>query len=68
MNVIARKGGDNMRLALTGHMDTVPFNSAEWRTNPLELTKVGNKWFGRGTCDMQGFIALAMVGWITNFC
>lgn len=61
VNVIARKGGDDLRLALAGHMDTVPFNPAEWRSDPLELTKVSDKWFGRGTCDMKGFLALAMV-------
>ena len=61
VNVIARKGGYNLRLALAGHMDTVPFDSAQWRTNPLELTKVGDKWFGMGTCDMKGFLAIAMV-------
>lgn len=61
VNVIARKGGDGLRLALAGHMDTVPFKESEWHTDPLKLTKVGDKWFGRGTCDMKGFLALAMV-------
>lgn len=61
VNVIARKGGDDLHLALTGHMDTVPFDRNRWRTDPLALTKVGDKWFGMGTCDMKGFLALAMV-------
>ncbi|MEK9151514.1 MAG: acetylornithine deacetylase [Patescibacteria group bacterium] len=61
VNVIARKGGDDLHLALAGHMDTVPFKQDEWRTDPLELTKMGDKWFGRGTCDMKGFLALAMI-------
>ncbi len=61
VNMIARKGGDDLHLALAGHIDTVPFDSEQWRTDPLELTKVGDKWFGVGTCDMKGFLALAMV-------
>lgn len=62
VNVIARKGDGDLRLALTGHMDTVPLlDLNKWDSNPLELTLKGNKWFGRGTCDMKGFLALAMV-------
>ncbi len=61
VNVIARKGGDDIHLALAGHMDTVPFEPSEWRTDPLTLSKVDNKLYGRGACDMKGFIALAMI-------
>lgn len=61
VNVVARKGGDNLRLAYAGHMDTVPFDPDEWRSDPLELMKIGDNWFGRGTCDMKGFVALTMV-------
>jgi acetylornithine deacetylase len=61
VNVIAQKGVGDLRLALSGHMDTVPFDKNEWRTDPLQLTKIEDKYFGMGTCDMKGFIALAMV-------
>lgn len=61
VNVIARKGDGDLKLALSGHMDTVPFDKKDWATDPLQLTKVGDKWYGMGTCDMKGFLALAMV-------
>ncbi|MCK5027826.1 MAG: acetylornithine deacetylase [Candidatus Pacebacteria bacterium] len=60
VNVIARKGGDEPLVALSGHMDTVPFDTKKWNTDPLKLTKIGNKYFGRGVCDMKGFLAIAM--------
>ncbi len=60
VNVIATKGGNNPRLALSGHMDTVPFDADKWNTDPLKLTQMGDKYYGRGTCDMKGFLAIAM--------
>jgi len=61
VNVVAVKGGDGQpELAFSGHLDTVPFNESEWKSNPLELTERDGFYYGRGTCDMKGFIALAM--------
>jgi acetylornithine deacetylase len=51
---------DRRGLVLSGHMDTVPADEPEWRTDPLTLTEVDGHYFGRGTCDMKGFIALAV--------
>lgn len=60
-NIIAQKGSGHPRLALSGHMDTVPFDPTAWKTDPLKLTRVGEQWFGMGVCDMKGFLAIAMV-------
>lgn len=60
VNVIAKKGNGHPRLAFSGHMDTVPFDISKWNTDPLELTLMGNKYYGRGACDMKGFLAIAM--------
>jgi len=60
VNMIAKKGGHDTHFALSGHMDTVPYDIRNWSTDPLFLTKKGNKYFGRGVCDMKGFLAVAM--------
>ena len=61
VNVIARKGGQKSRLALSGHMDTVAFNAEEWvGKKPLSLTARGNRCYGLGVADMKLFLAIAM--------
>ncbi|XKH60426.1 acetylornithine deacetylase [Halomonas sediminis] len=49
---------------LSGHTDVVPVKGQPWSTDPFRLHD-GNdgRLYGRGTCDMKGFIAcvLAMV-------
>ncbi len=47
-------------LALSGHMDVVPADEPEWRTDPFVLTEEGGAYYGRGACDMKGFVALAI--------
>jgi len=47
-----------VELALVGHTDTVPFDSA-W-TDALRLTEKGGKLFGRGACDTKAFISAAL--------
>lgn len=49
---------------LSGHTDVVPVEGQEWTTDPFKLTDIGDgKLYGRGSCDMKGFIAncLAML-------
>ncbi|MBE5812475.1 MAG: M20 family metallopeptidase [Clostridiales bacterium] len=43
-------------LGFLGHTDTVEYIDG-WDTNPLELTKIDDKLYGLGTCDMKGGIA-----------
>jgi acetylornithine deacetylase len=47
-----------IELALIGHTDTVPFDSA-W-TEALRLTEKDGKLFGRGACDTKAFISAAL--------
>ncbi|MBL8878453.1 MAG: acetylornithine deacetylase [Phycisphaerales bacterium] len=47
-------------LVLCGHMDTVPADEPDWSSGPFEMVERGGRLFGRGTCDMKGFVALAM--------
>lgn len=64
VNLIARIGPqsneDRAGLILSGHMDVVPATEPQWNTNPFQLIEHDGAWFGRGTCDMKGFLALAM--------
>ena len=46
-------------LVLCGHMDVVPAEEAEWESDPFTLADRGDRWVGRGACDMKGFLALA---------
>ena len=47
-------------IILSGHTDVVPASVKEWSSNPFEATKKNNKVYGRGTCDMKGFIACTL--------
>lgn len=47
-------------LMLSGHMDVVPAEEPEWQSNPFEMVRRDDTLVGRGTCDMKGFVALAI--------
>lgn len=47
-------------IVLSGHTDVVPVDGQKWASNPFELAERGGKLYGRGTCDMKGFIAVAL--------
>jgi len=50
-------------VALSAHTDVVPVAGQDWSTDPFKLVEKDDKLFGRGACDMKGFLAatLAMV-------
>ena len=50
---------DREGLVLSGHMDVVPAEESDWRSDPFILTESGDRYVGRGTADMKGFLALA---------
>ncbi len=48
-------------VVLSGHTDVVPVDGQAWVTDPWELTeKPDGNLYGRGTCDMKGFIAACL--------
>ena len=47
-------------VALSGHSDVVPVEGQDWSTDPWSVVYKEGRLYGRGTCDMKGFIALAM--------
>lgn len=44
-------------ILLSGHCDVVPVTDQPWLTDPFSLIEQDGLLFGRGTCDMKGFIA-----------
>jgi acetylornithine deacetylase len=44
-------------IGLSGHSDCVPVKGQTWTSDPFTLTERDSKLYGRGTCDMKGFIA-----------
>lgn len=47
-------------IVLSGHTDVVPIDGQPWDTDPFTVTEKDGKYYGRGTCDMKGFDALAL--------
>ena len=46
---------------LSGHTDVVPVKGQPWQTDPFALIdKQDGKLYGRGTCDMKGFLACCL--------
>ncbi len=65
VNLWAMIGGKNNAkdvagIALSGHTDVVPVTGQEWQTDPFTLHITQDKAYGRGTCDMKGFLACAL--------
>ncbi len=47
-------------VVLSGHTDVVPVDGQPWDTDPFSVVEKDGKYYGRGTCDMKGFDALAI--------
>jgi acetylornithine deacetylase len=47
-------------VVLSGHTDVVPVEGQAWNSDPFTLTERDGLLYGRGTCDMKGFIAAAL--------
>ena len=55
----SKKTNGKKPVILSGHTDVVPV-SKSWSTDPFKATIKGDKLFGRGSCDMKGFIACTL--------
>jgi len=47
-------------VVLSGHTDVVPVEGQAWDSDPFTVVERDGKYFGRGTCDMKGYDALAI--------
>lgn len=50
------KGG----VILSGHTDVVPVDGQQWEYDPFNATVTSDRIYGRGACDMKGFIAVVL--------
>lgn len=51
-----RTGG----IVLSGHTDVVPVDGQDWSSEPFSTQIRDGKLYGRGTCDMKGFIGVIL--------
>ena len=47
-------------IMLSGHTDVVPVDDQDWSTDPFVLHERDGRLYGRGACDMKGFIACVL--------
>ncbi len=60
-NLYATIGPKNRAgILLSGHTDVVPVEGQNWTMPPFTMTQKDGRIYGRGTCDMKGFIASAI--------
>ena len=55
----AKNPNKKKSIIFSGHTDVVPV-SKDWNTDPFVATIKDEKVFGRGACDMKGFIACTL--------
>ena len=55
----AKKKSNKSSIILSGHTDVVPVSKG-WSTNPFNAEIKNDKLYGRGSCDMKGFIACVL--------
>ena len=55
----AKKANEKKPIILSGHTDVVPVSKG-WSSDPFLARIKDDKLYGRGSCDMKGFIACAL--------
>ncbi len=47
-------------IVLSGHTDVVPVDGQNWSSDPFKVIERNGSFYGRGTADMKGFLAVAL--------
>jgi len=47
-------------VVLSGHTDVVPVEGQPWTSDPFRVVEREGRLYGRGTCDMKAFLAIAL--------
>jgi len=55
-----KKKLDGGGIIFSGHTDVVPASAKDWSSDPFVSREKNNKIYGRGSCDMKGFIACTL--------
>jgi acetylornithine deacetylase len=45
---------------LSGHSDVVPVDDQNWTSDPFVLRQSDHRLYGRGACDMKGFVGIVL--------
>ncbi|WP_345474325.1 acetylornithine deacetylase [Glutamicibacter ectropisis] len=56
----ASNGNRTGGIVLSGHTDVVPVDGQDWSSAPFEAEVRGDKLYGRGACDMKGYIGVIL--------
>ncbi len=56
----AHDGATDGGVVLSGHTDVVPVDGQDWDSDPFKPAIRDGRLYGRGTCDMKGFIGAAL--------
>ncbi len=56
----ADAGNTQGGIVLSGHTDVVPVDGQKWDSDPFTLTERDGLLYGRGSCDMKGYIAASL--------
>jgi acetylornithine deacetylase len=57
---ISGRDGERGGTVLSGHTDVVPVEGQEWTSNPFKVVWREGLLYGRGTCDMKGFLGVVL--------
>lgn len=64
-NLFATVGPEGVPgVLLSGHTDVVPVEGQPWTSPPFEATHKDGRIYGRGTSDMKGFVACAIMAMV----
>lgn len=60
-NLLASIGpASELGYVLSGHTDVVPADAKDWASDPFTLRIADGRAYGRGACDMKGFLAVCL--------
>jgi len=60
VTVPAADGSTGGGIVLSGHTDVVPVDGQDWTSDPFRPVVRDGRLYGRGTCDMKGFIGTSL--------
>lgn len=59
-NLLATFGEGPDGVVLSGHTDVVPVDGQTWTTDPFKADIRDGRLYGRGSCDMKGFVGVVL--------
>src|SRR5262245_40095114 len=60
-NLLATIGPPELSgVILSGHSDVVPVDDQNWTSDPFVLRQSDTRLYGRGACDMKGFVGIVL--------